>query len=271
MSQAHFEHLTPVLTQVGPDLEAPVDLYRNVADALRVHGLLTEALKFYEPLRSLEDSWDPSFYAQLASCYRQLGMLEKAEDCYRTLILHDDTDLRSRREMVQMFHSAEQDERAAPYLRQLAERRKRQHRPLFGADGRDDRLAFMDPAGDPDMPVDSIEPEDMEASRSKIDRRRRWGRVKEEEDQENLGPAFSAMKSLKDKIEVGNTEARVQWMKAALTLIRKLRETKVFFPYEPYVKFWGYGLEARAKALRSKAKQQEIDQELAEMLNVPIG
>lgn len=253
------------------DSDHPIDLYRNVADALGTHGLLTEALEFYEPLRTLEESWDPSFYAQLASCYRQLGMLEKAEDCYRALISYDDNDLKSRREMVQMFHSADQDDRAAPYLRQLAERKKRQHRPLLGLDNHNDRLAFMDPKGDPDIPMDSIEPEDGESAGHKPSKRTRWRRTKDEENQENLQPAFEAMMNLKRRVEAGDTEARAHWMRSARPLIRQFRETAVFFPYEPYVKFYGYGAEAKARSLRPKAKQQELDQELAEMLNIPIG
>jgi general transcription factor 3C polypeptide 3 (transcription factor C subunit 4) len=277
MEEAHYSEALHHFDFLQPDTDAEVmvrtcpDLYREVAEALRDKKLFTEALRFYEPLKNIEDELDSSFFAHLASCYRHIGKLDLAEACYRTLISYNDSDLKSRRELIAMFHAADQEERATPYLKELADKRRKKYRPMRTVDGRDDRLAFTEPGTiDMDDVIQSIELEDEMNKLGK--RRKRWRRRQnEDDDQEDLRPNFLRLKELRTLLEAGDETAKQTWMSTARTLLRRFRETRVFFPYDRYVKFFGYSTEAKAKAIRSKAKQQEIDQELANMLNVSVG
>ncbi|KAL8651816.1 MAG: hypothetical protein Q9226_004535 [Calogaya cf. arnoldii] len=59
------------------------DLFRDVADALRDTGLYHEALRYYEPLQEMPDFVDISYYADMAACYKAVGLETEAGDCYR--------------------------------------------------------------------------------------------------------------------------------------------------------------------------------------------
>lgn len=302
----HFDYLRPDSSDSSM-AEDFSDLYRMIGEALREKKLFTDALIFLEPLKSLENPGDSIFYAHLAYCYRQLGRLDDAEACYRTLIEHNESDIKSRREMVEMFHAAEMEHRAAPYERELRQGKKRKYRPMFNSQGKDDRIAFVEdsptpiprrliliaPAPAPQsamvaevhpmcdenmtspavegVPIPSVEP--MEQQEPLLKRHRRQHHRKkaaESHNQEDLQMAFLHMADLKGQLEEGDKEIRQEWMTSARVLLRTFREARVFFPYDRNVKFYGYTPAARAKSIRSKVKQNEIDIELAEMLNVPV-
>ncbi|CAF9918366.1 MAG: hypothetical protein GOMPHAMPRED_001501 [Gomphillus americanus] len=295
----HLEFLRPADNRTALVEDFP-DLFRLVGETLRGKGLFAEALTFLEPLKPLGDFVDATYYAHMAYCYRQLGRLDEAETCYRALIKQNENDMRSRKDMVDMFHAAELQHRAAPYEHELLHKRKRQYRPMFNNQGLDDRVALGESHTELEQPTresvtapnvvsevmpevtpiaaeqhiplvslaKSIEKEDA----GKWKKRRQHHRKKalESENQEDLQPAFLRLLDLKENLVSGDNAARNTWIESVRHLLRKFRETRVFFPYDRNVKFHGYTAEAQAKALRPKAKQMEIDMELAEMLNVPM-
>ncbi|KAL8847185.1 MAG: hypothetical protein Q9221_007764 [Calogaya cf. arnoldii] len=61
------------------------DLFRDVADALRDTGLYHEALRYYEPLQEMPDFVDTSYYADMAACYKAVGLETEAGACYRII------------------------------------------------------------------------------------------------------------------------------------------------------------------------------------------
>ncbi|KAL8797603.1 MAG: hypothetical protein Q9182_007190 [Xanthomendoza sp. 2 TL-2023] len=61
------------------------DLFRDVADALRDTGMYDEALRYYEPLQQMPGYMDISYYADMAVCYKAVGLGTEAKECNRII------------------------------------------------------------------------------------------------------------------------------------------------------------------------------------------
>ncbi|KAI4263381.1 MAG: hypothetical protein L6R42_001470 [Xanthoria sp. 1 TBL-2021] len=82
---ARFELLKPHDSSSKARLYDYPDLFRDVADALRDTGFYHEALRYYEPLQEISDSVDTSYYADMAACYKAVGLGTEAGDCFRII------------------------------------------------------------------------------------------------------------------------------------------------------------------------------------------
>ncbi|KAL8802465.1 MAG: hypothetical protein Q9223_006641 [Gallowayella weberi] len=80
-----FECLDPEDSSTKAMLVDYSDLFRDVADALRDTGLYDEALRYYEPLQRIPGSVDISYYADIAVCYKAVGLGTEAEECHRII------------------------------------------------------------------------------------------------------------------------------------------------------------------------------------------
>lgn len=60
------------------------------------------------------------------------------------------------------------------------------------------------------------------------------------------------MQTLAEQVRNGDVVSTSQWMTAAKQLIETFQAERVFFPYDKYMRFFGYTKEARKKSLNSK-------------------
>jgi general transcription factor 3C polypeptide 3 (transcription factor C subunit 4) len=71
---SHLEYLFPADEdeEEGWQIEDYAELYKEAGDCLRESGHHSEALRFYEPLKSIAELLDSGFYFDLAICYQAL-------------------------------------------------------------------------------------------------------------------------------------------------------------------------------------------------------
>lgn len=77
--------------------------------------------------------------------------------------------------------------------------------------------------------------------------------IKEQAKAEDAQTLFLRMRKVKETAQEGNLGHKFQWMLAAKTLIQDFQSEKLFFPYDRYVRFYGYSQEARKKSLNMRS------------------
>ena len=256
-------------------------LFEEVGDAFRTERMFRDALRFYEPVKLMAEDLDTRYLKNLTRCYRELGMLEEVEECWRAIMSQtENSGILRQPELIDSIIDAEQENeqgnQVAPvYQPHLVHKRKHKLKvnATVGYDKRRDSIVF----DDPDEPVDSIEPGDETSlagsspQKSRSKRGRRSNRIALAEEQDDLRPLFLRMRDQRTALQNGDIDARRKWMSNARALLTEFGKMSVFFPYDRNVKFLGYSTEARTRALASKKRLLEMDTERAEYLKVPLG
>ena len=262
----HFSHLEELPDQFY--------LLREAADALRTQGHFREALRYYEPIRSSDTQLDRQFFRDLLQCYRELGMVEEVEECWRILARsrQGDSDLAGRHELIRFLIEAGQEDRIAPYQAELAWKRRRKFKLMTGLNHRDSDLSLETPSNDMELLDDNLHSKcDPYANPIPGTQGRRKGVMPSLEEQEDVEPIFAIMRDLKARLDDGDAEARTRWKRHAYSLVEVFRQATVFFPYDRNVKFFGYSAEARQRAMATKKRVQEMDEERAVQLVIPLS
>jgi general transcription factor 3C polypeptide 3 (transcription factor C subunit 4) len=60
----------------------------------------------------VKDYTDTSFFTAMAKCYRAIGLVAEAEDCYQTIIEHDEKNVEARVHLAKMFEELGMPEQA---------------------------------------------------------------------------------------------------------------------------------------------------------------
>ncbi|PNS17248.1 hypothetical protein CAC42_6931 [Sphaceloma murrayae] len=108
----HFGHL---LNEADSIAEL-ADLFREVADVLRVKGLVEDAIRFYEPLQEVPDTLDTRYYTDLATCYISLNKPEDAEECYKIVIENTPEDWEAKVALAKLYESQDRRDEALPLI-----------------------------------------------------------------------------------------------------------------------------------------------------------
>ena len=124
----HFDFLEPDAPAAETKVFDYADLFKDAADALRLTEHFQEALQFYEPIQQVKGLPAGFCFEGMATCYRSLGMLDQAEQCYRALAEANPNERAILKELVQMLGDAGLADRAGPYVKELASKR-RKYRP----------------------------------------------------------------------------------------------------------------------------------------------
>lgn len=77
--------------------------------------------------------------------------------------------------------------------------------------------------------------------------------IREQAKAEDAHTLFLRMRKVKETAQEGDLGHKFQWMLAAKTLIQDFQSEKLFFPYDRYVRFYGYSQEARKKSLNMRS------------------
>lgn len=192
---------------------------------------------------------DTSYISGLAFCYRALGLSTEGIDCYETAINCDETSTDAQLQMVktneELSSSGKADRNGKGPLFDDALNLK-----LSGKVVTPKRLS-MASASD-SAPFSMIVPR---LARRPIKDITLEKSVREQTKAEDAYTLLLQMKKIKETAQNGDLGRNFQWMLAAKTLIQDFQSERLFFPFDKYVKFYGYSKEARKKALNTKAVQ----------------
>lgn len=246
------------------------DLFRETADALSEEGLYHEALRFYEPLQQVKDYTDASFFTAMAKCYRAVGLVTEAEDCYRTIIEHDEENVDARVQLAKMFEELGMPEQAFKYVTEVM---------LLGRQ-------HMDPSKKVEIAAGAAIAEAESSIRTMLAHRtsRPGARkprtnlsITEKADLERTRNGtvrilYQRFLDLREAMLAGDEESTVQWLDATRGLIQDFKSNKVFFPWDKYLKFQGYSKEGRNKTSKPNTSEAIDEMEaMAERLQNSLG
>ena len=254
------------------------DLFKDAADALRATENFQEALQFYEPLQQVDNLPPDFFHSGIATCYRGLGLVDQAEQCFRISIDANETNLDALKDLIRMFIEAGLPNRADPYVKELAAKRPKARRLAQSREAKSADVpinSIEDPIEDPiENPVEEVpdvEDDDaLETSKKKTRRKPKEKRAAKRprppvaEDNDFI-PQLLELRQHKQSIAAGDKEAKADWLEVSRPLIERFKATKALVPSDRHVKFMGYTTEARERAKKPKNKIDE-----AEPLSQPI-
>ena len=246
------------------------DLFREAADALSEEGLYHEALRFYEPLQQVKDYTDPTFFTAMAKCYRAVGLVTEAEDCYQTIIEYDEENVDARVQLAKMFEELGMPEQAFTYVnevmllgRQHMEHSKKGRTATGPAVADHDasmptmlaRRTSRPGARKPTTTLNIAQKADLERARD-----------------DNVRILHLRFLELRRAMRAGDEESTIQWLDATRSLILDFRSNKLFFPWDKCIRFLGYSKEARRKALKPRTSEAVDEMEaMAERLRNTLG
>lgn len=101
-----------------------------MAQGLAVAKLHQEALIFYEPLLTLEESLSPELYLEIGRSYRALSSHGKAEDCFQNCIQLDEDHIDARVQLAEMYEELKLEEQAFLYVNEIMTLRRQKNVPI---------------------------------------------------------------------------------------------------------------------------------------------
>lgn len=229
--QHHFQWLKPEDTSEGALVYDYGDLFREAADGLKEAEMFDEALRFYRPVQHSEHA-DVSFFMAMGDCYRVLGELEEAENCYLTVSDHDKSNIESRAQLAKLYESIGMTEQALKYVNDavlLGRQETRSHRRR-----KDTRLEELvrefksaDIAGEPG----ALDQDGIAAGLTDV--------LGEGETlrSENIQFLYRKLLQLEPRVQAGNAEAMEDWLDIADALLREFRSNRAFYPVQRSVAF----------------------------------
>ncbi|PYH50085.1 tetratricopeptide repeat protein [Aspergillus saccharolyticus JOP 1030-1] len=274
----HFEWLDPEDTSEDARLYDYGDLFREVADALKEVGLLQEALRFYIPLQQTNDYADVSFFMAVGDCYRLLGKLEDAENCYLTVAEYDAQHIESRVQLAKLYEEIGMNEQALKFVNEavlLGRQETRSHRRR--KDTRLEQLAMefrlADSGADAAVP-ESVSPEQAPAAILTTPAAPVSSKKQAEPDEgqrkSNVQYLYGKLLQLQGALKSGNDEAMEDWLDIGDALLREFRSNRIFYPLQRHMTFLGYSREAQRKKSKGRSLMEEM-QEMAGRLHESLG
>ena len=266
--QKHFEWLDPDDNQPGAKLFDYPDLFREAADALRLKCYYHESLSYYEPLQYVQGYTDAAYFADMAACYRAIGMKAEAKDCYQAIVDHDDCNVEAKLHLVRLYEELGMPDQAGAHVRDVLSVTSRNWK-RSGNVGALKQTATMSALGSssytstmlmPCPPRQVLRPRAIEKE------------VREQAHTENVFALHLRLQELIEKARNGDMEFKIRWKAIAKSLIQDFKSNRAFYPYDKNVKFLGYSKQARTGPIRSKGgKIMQDVQSLAGRLRLPQG
>ncbi|KAI9806627.1 MAG: hypothetical protein M1825_006084 [Sarcosagium campestre] len=251
-SLRHFSWLDPMHNEAGAKVHDYQDLFRDAGDALMEAGSESEALKFYEPLQSIDGYADVDLYSRLGKCYRAVGLVPEAEQCFQFILENDDKNIDVRVQLARLYEQIGMPEKAFTYisqvlvLRQRDENRTRRGRQAGEARKRAQQRKL---AGDPTRLTTA-------SSGARPHYRKSHAMSAEEQAEREIAEDhaiqqhYHELKAIQGDMRAGDVAATNRWISMAGVMIEHFRSAKIFFQFDKYVRFLGYSAAARKRALK---------------------
>ncbi|KAI9821550.1 MAG: transcription factor TFIIIC subunit tfc4 [Phylliscum demangeonii] len=236
---SHFEWLRPDEQDEAARLHDYPDLFMEAARNLLAKGAYAEALRYFEPLQHVGDFNNEQLYLAMAQCYRGLNLTDDAEHCYKTVIQNDPGSREARIQLAKMYEALDMPDMAFAYVNQVLhlERKGVPGMPP-GSWPRGSELGTTHAANSFLPPAQPV--------RGKAARRRDNHALAEEQERRDRLLEDAArvqhvrLQALEEDLRAGDEMATLEWMEVAGRMIEDFRSTKVFYPWDRYIKFIGY-------------------------------
>lgn len=114
---AHFAHLL----QKPDALVRYHDMILEVAESLRSVRNFTEALKYYEAIKSLQGGASNRFWLGSAACYMEIGHIAEATRCYEMVVATDESNVEARVGLARLYSATGQAKRAVQMAAEVTE------------------------------------------------------------------------------------------------------------------------------------------------------
>lgn len=178
----------------------------------------------------------------MAACYRAVGQNKLAVSCYQNIIDSNNGNEDAELQLVVLCEELGID-RASVTSKAKDVCKSRDHNQTSTAEAPDEDLnlrsfAMITPR------ISRPPTKDIRASQKSI---------KEQAKAEDAHTLFLRMRKVKETAQEGDLGHKFQWMLAAKTLIQDFQSEKLFFPYDRYMRFYGYSQEARKKSLNMRS------------------
>ena len=270
------------------------DLFREIAEALRGERHYKEALRFYEPLQRVQKVLEVSIMKNMAECYSKTFNFERAIVCWEGVLQTDDSNVDVLMELAKAYEASGDSAKAYKHLAHLM---RLGRRDVIQRSGLNIQPVVADRYATQSMPLLLPKP----SSTSAVDDSGQAGTIVEAQgtehivlvDQRKTRPykmrkpggestrqrvrhqaryllsLYDESEELKPAMRAGDESAEQQWMDAAQILTDALREEKLFFPADRYIKFLGYSTEARRRAIHPRERNELL--EMADRLQTNLG
>ncbi len=256
--QNHFECLDPEDDQTGAKIYDYPDLFREAANALRVRGYFHEALRYYEPVQQISEYADTTYFMEMASCYKAVGLTTEAEDCYKVVVDSDEENPEARRRLLEMCTELGTSPKGATNAAEVVSVKNHKARRRVGEkEAKQPKKGKALPSWERTMLAPRLVPQSA----------KRISLQKEEAQQEDVKALYLRREALTAQARNADESSKTEWMATTKTLIQEFKENKIFYPFDKHHKFYGYSREARSLAARPK---HELDA-LAEHSKSPLG
>ncbi|KAH7313249.1 RNA polymerase III transcription initiation factor complex [Stachybotrys elegans] len=226
-------------------------LVYELASALARSSQPTQAITYFELLRTLPGDADPMLLLQLGRCYLTLGAHSSAEECFLASIEADEAIIEARVELANLYEQTREDEEALILAAEaMALRRARENDTLS-----DPELEARSASAFPLQPVFQRHRQARartrrdNAARTKpvVPRRYRPKRLagpdKRQQDEQaralKLSEQYRVVRELKQKIADGHENLIPAWMASSEELINDFRSLKKFYTWDKYLHFLG--------------------------------
>ena len=208
-----------------------------------------EALKFYEPLQRLPDHNDSIYFTNLASCYEAGGLYTSAIECYQAALVYDATNTDAQFQLAVLCkergipNTALVESNDADFAETSVWQQSKNNKKTTAIG----YLSEVSPTKRSSFTMIAPRPSLRNMKQAATERT-----LRERAKDKDSYALLILMQNLADQVRNGDVDSTSQWMTAAKQLIDTFQAERVFFPYDKYMRFYGYTKEARKKSLNSK-------------------
>lgn len=237
--QKHFKYLD------RQDPSVYYDLFQEAGDALLEYGSHELALEYYGVVAALELAEDPKLWFNMARCYKELGNIDDAEECYHAILNLYPDDVDARMKLAEIYEVSDRREEALELVNQIIAVRKQQdiaekERFVGGEASKTSSAPTFFSTPPSRILAKSRRAEATAAQRAEMKARKT----------EQTITKYRKLDYLSFRMETGDAEAVRDWLDTAGDLVDEFRNTRAFYPSERSMKFKGFATIARRRAAK---------------------
>lgn len=184
---------------------------------------------------------DKSYFLELASCYKAIGLRAEAEECYKIMIDNDRGNIEANQGIAGM--STEYGMSPHGVLRSSESVSVKKHKT---------RRRITNKSSTQPTKVHASTSWTMLAPRPAPQTSKQLALEKEQAREGDVHALFLRRQTFKEQVRDGDESSKDGWMAANSSLIQRFRDNRIFYPFDKHHKFYGYSKEARIMASRPK-------------------
>ncbi|RPB21692.1 TPR-like protein [Terfezia boudieri ATCC MYA-4762] len=254
----HFKYLD------RQDPSVYYDLFQEAGDALLEYKSHELALEYYGVVAALESAEDPKLWFNMAKCYKEIGNIDDAEECYHAILSLYPNDVDARMKLAEIYEVSDRREEALDLVNEIIALRKQQDiaekERLAGGQTKEVISAPTFFAAPPSrVPTKERRAQATAAQRAEMKARKT----------EQTITKYRKLEYLRPRMEMGDADAVRDWLDTAGDLVDQFRNTKAFYPSERSMKFKGFATLAHRRAAKrgTDAIMQRMQHRLQEAMS----